>query len=359
MRRNLGGLRLESVVLAVFVVQLQHVAVVVDDLSLTLLNNGDFEQGDFSGWTEFGGVVQEVKAAVWAANSETHGAWLKGFNSDQDGGFYQDVAGFPGYRYTLDGYTELELNFPANDGQVDLELLFLDGSGSEISRQTTTVDTNMGFTLQSVTGVAPALTETVRVQVHWSTGTALGGSQESAQVDDLLLTVDSNLLFNSGFEEGDLSSWAEFGTAAQNAQPSDWAAYSGTYGLWMKGFVPNQDGGIRQDVPAVAGRGSWIYTLSYCVKIEDNFPANGGSVDLDLIFLNSSGAELHRETATAAVNMGWTQFTVSASAPALTASVRAQIHWIKGAVTGFGQESAEADDLVLTALPGGTLVRFR
>ena len=208
--------------------------------------------------------------------------------------------------------------------------------------------------------LAPANAATIRAQIHWSNDTPFAGSQESALLDDAVLTTSTNLLQNSGYETGDFGNWTPFGTAAQVVQAAVWAAHTGSYGHWMQGYNSNQNGGVYQDLPAIISGEKLTYTLSGYIRSEIRFPVNGGVVNLALVFLDGGGSELSREQSTVNTSLGWTQSTMIARPPVGTATIRANIHWQTGTALGGGQESAFTDDLVLTAVPSvATVFYFR
>jgi hypothetical protein len=148
---------------------------------------------DASGdWVQ-AGTHQAIQAQAWAANTGNQGVWLKGWTANLDEEFYQDVAIDSLSAYQLTAYFKANDNFISNGSQGELDLIWLDGSSTEISRLTKDVDVEIsGFdwNLLTISGTAPSGAVTARIRVHWSTdGLIENSSQSSLMVDDISLII--------------------------------------------------------------------------------------------------------------------------------------------------------------------------
>ncbi len=183
------------------------------------LSNGDFETpalasggtaiGTSGHWMEVdyttNGLKQAIQFAAWASEDSAQGAWLKGWNQTVTNAFYQDKNAVPGKEYTLDAGFDLQSNFRANGGQVEMSLVWLDGGGTEISRNTLDVDNAIpapGWNHTSISATAPMDAAMVRSLFYWTTTTnaGTGSGSQSALIDNASLVVVG---------EGDLyAAWA-------------------------------------------------------------------------------------------------------------------------------------------------------
>ncbi len=151
-----------------------------------LLYNGDFELPDNAanvspaegGWTvSSGGTIQIISTASYVLETGDQGVQLKAFSPNLDGAFYQDVPVVAGFEYTLSASFKFGVNFEPNGGQTDLELIWLNASGGELSRETLDVDNLISSTDTwehlGLTQPAPAGAAIARVSIHWTTDDAL------------------------------------------------------------------------------------------------------------------------------------------------------------------------------------------
>ena len=329
----------------------------------TMLSNGGFETGDFSGWTEFGTVAQAVEGSPFAVYEDTYGVWMKAWNINYDGGYYQDVSASEGNVYTLDAAIKVPTNFINNGSVLEVSLIFLNSSGTELSRVSNVWDsangstTNVYLPMTTVQACAPLKTATARVNVHWTTDGVIEESNNSSPMSDSFVLTESAFgLANGGFEtDNTFTNWTEFGGAEQGVATATWAAHEGTNGVRMRGWNLNQDGGFYQDVVAAPG---FDYTLNAYIKIGSEFHQDAGdTVTVALQCLDASDTLLDESShawSPAAMPATLDAFfaidpLVVTGAPAGTAKVRARVHWTtdENRVAG-GQESAMADNVALT-----------
>lgn len=348
------------------------------DTRATLLTNGGFEADDSAtpaGWTQFGLATDKAQTAGWAAYEGTNGFYMQAWNTDQDGGIYQDAGASEAKIYTLDAATVVPTNFTFNGNTLEVSLIFLDGSGDELLRVSNAWDsvngstTNVYLPMTTLQACAPRETATARANLHWTTDSL----QENAfnprnpMADSFVLTESAFGLSNGGFEadaSATPASWTQFGTAGDKAQTAGWAASEGTNGFWMQAWAINQDGGIYQDLAATPG---FNYTLNADIKISNNFMSNGGSLTVALQCLDSSDSLLvedkHTWSSSALPDTLESFFAIDPLevnwAPSTTAKMRARIHWTTdGVIENSGNASPMADALALIMefVPRGTMV---
>ena len=117
-----------------------------------LVLNGDFEAPALaSGGTNVStsgewiqdGDRQDIQKAEWAAETGEQGVWLKAFAENLDRSFYQDAVGIAGLEYTLDAGFKFDLNFESNGSTLEMVMIWLNNSDTEISRQTLDVNANL------------------------------------------------------------------------------------------------------------------------------------------------------------------------------------------------------------------------
>ncbi len=173
------------------------------------LSNGDFETPDGHGridasghWVQVGDQ-QGIQEADWAAeDAGGQGAWLKGWNVSTTNSFYQDKDAIPSKEYTLDAGFKIGAGFRTNGGQLDMSLVWLDGSNVEISRNTLDVDaaitTDGTFIHTNITATAPLNATLVRSEFYWTTTTNANVNDtgdKSSMVDNasLVLVGDGDL----------------------------------------------------------------------------------------------------------------------------------------------------------------------
>ncbi len=196
------------------------------DGSRVLLANGDFELPDLAnsaplsdgGWSDLTSASHVIHAAGWAAETGDQGVWLKGWNANQNGIFYQDIPINPVQEYALKASFKLETNFEGNGGQIDMGLVWLNSSGIEISRETLDVDASIStistWEHVSLSNTSPAGAASVRVQIHWTTDSVIENSTaSSAMLDNMELTTTATNAYDwcsreSGFApQLVISSW--------------------------------------------------------------------------------------------------------------------------------------------------------
>ena len=172
------------------------------DPHATSLYNGDFERPDGAvgasltagGWSLQGVANQVIHAAGYTAESGDQGVWMKAWSANQNGTFYQEIPTFSGQALALSASFKLEPNFEGNGSQIEMELVWLDASATEISRAILDVDAAVSTTGTweplNLEGIAPEGAAQVRAQIHWTTdGTIENTTSASAMLDNMALTA--------------------------------------------------------------------------------------------------------------------------------------------------------------------------
>jgi hypothetical protein len=162
------------------------------DFELPAIVSGGTEISDSGDWVQ-NGSAQQIQHSPWATETGDQGVWLKGFTPSVTNSFYQDRDAAAGLDYSLDAGFKIESNFIANGGQLEMALVWLDGGGSEIDRDTLDVDSALGvtdWTHTDIVATAPAGTATVRSWFSFSTTTNAnnGSGGKSSMVDNVSLT---------------------------------------------------------------------------------------------------------------------------------------------------------------------------
>lgn len=298
-----------------------------DEASTTVLfnlRNGDFELPalpsggitiDASGdWTQVGSQ-QGIQKADWAAEDiGGQGAWLKGWNKSVTNSFYQDKAASAGLEYTLDAGFQIQDNFRANGGQVEMSLVWLNGGSSEISRDTLDVDTAIstnGWAHTHLTATAPSGCAFVRATFYWTTTTnaGSGSGDQSAMVDNATI---SRVGTPAGYDV-----WAS--TSGVTGGPNDDQEPDGMDNLleYALGGNPTIDDAAAK-LPAIsAGDDGWFYyvhnertdddTLTYTVQLRTDL-ADGGWGTAGLSDVEESGAVNNIKSVTNRTDIGDTEF---------------------------------------------------
>ncbi|VGO12578.1 hypothetical protein PDESU_01131 [Pontiella desulfatans] len=146
--------------------------------------------------------------------------------------------------------------------------------------------------------------------------------------------------------------WTQDGSQ-QGIQKSTWASEPEAVeeqGAWMKGWNKSATNSFYQDKATAAGI---EYNLDAGFKVQDNFRANGGQVEMALVWLDGGSAEISRDSLDidAAISTNaWAHTNIVATAPAGSAMVRALFHWTTttNAGTGSGNQSCMVDNVTLT-----------
>lgn len=276
------------------------------------LGNGDFETPalasggttiDASGhWTQVGSQ-QGIQKADWAAEEVGgQGAWLKGWNVTVTNSFYQDKEAVPGSEYTLDAGVKIGAGFRANGGQIEMSLVWLNGSSAEISRNTLDVDaaiaTDGSFVHTNIAATAPGNAAFVRSLFYWTTTT-------NANVDgtgDKSSMVDNVSLVKGG--QGDLfAAWTlSFGlSGSPDADPDYDYEGDGMDNLLeyaLGGNPTNDDAAVVLPEFSTAPAGDWFYyvhnqrtddsSLTFTVKRNDSL-VFGSWTNSGVEFVGESG----------------------------------------------------------------------
>jgi len=160
----------------------------------------------------------------------------------------------------------------------------------------------------------------------------------------------TNLLINPGFESptatGTTSSVATGWSFYADAQRATFAnnTSGGSWSDWVKSFETL--GGVTQGVSSITGGSN--YTLSAFFNFETTYPNSGAISDLKLTWNTGTPSELDILPANVSTGV-WTQYTLSATAPAGATSVVVSFDWTNGTSTA-GQQSAFVDDADLEGL---------
>jgi len=222
--------------------------VIVDSAALVkgstnVLQNGDFETGDTTGWTNL------YDACTLSMTDGHTGSYGLSFAGGQWNQTRQKVSVQANTNYTLSGWAKdgSSASFLVKDSSDSTNIAQITiGDGSEWKKYSVTFNTG----------------DNTSIYVGMMAGNAGG----SAIVDDISLeketVVVENLSTNGDFETGDLTGWTKY----QSTAVSSSAALNGSYGVSVKG--PGDWGGtLDQQVSVVAGR---TYQISFWYRAVSN-----------------------------------------------------------------------------------------
>ena len=222
--------------------------VIVDSAALVkgsnnLLQNGDFETGDTTGWTNL------YSACTLSMTTGHTGSYALNFQGGQWNQTRQKVSVQANTNYVLTGWAKDAdgASFLVKDSSDSTNIAQITiGSGSEWTQYSVTFNTGDNTSIY--------------------VGMMAGSSGGSAIVDDISLeketVVVENLSTNGDFETGDLTGWTKY----QSTAVSSSAALNGSYGVSVKG--PGDWGGtLDQQVSVVAGR---TYQISFWYRAVSN-----------------------------------------------------------------------------------------
>lgn len=211
--------------------------------SNNVLQNGDFETGDTTGWINLYG------ACTISMTSGHTGSYALNLQGGQWNHVRQKVSVQANTDYVLTGWAKdaTSVSFLVKDsGDTTNVAQIATSSGSEWKKYSVTFNTG----------------EYTSIYV----GMMTGSNGSSAIVDDISLekkaTTVENLSTNGDFETGDLTGWTKY----QSTAISSSAARNGSYGVSIKG--PGDWGGtFNQQLTVVKGRS---YQISFWYKAVSN-----------------------------------------------------------------------------------------
>lgn len=222
--------------------------VIVDSAALVkgstnVLQNGDFETGDTTGWTNL------YSACTLSMTTGHTGSYGLSFAGGQWNQTRQKVSVQANTNYVLTGWAKDAdgASFLVKDGGDSTNIAQITiGSGSEWTQYSVTFNTGDNTSIY--------------------VGMMAGSSGGSALFDDISLEKETvtveNLSTNGDFETGDLTGWTKY----QSTAVSSSAALNGSYGVSVKG--PGDWGGtLDQQVSVVAGR---TYQISFWYRAVSN-----------------------------------------------------------------------------------------
>ena len=208
-----------------------------------LLQNGDFETGDTTGWTN---LYNACTLSMTAGHTGSYGLNFAGGQWNQT---RQKVSVQANTNYVLTGWAKdaSKVSFLVKDGGDTTNIAQISlGAGSEWTQYSATFNTGDNTSIY--------------VGMMSSTDGA------SAIIDDISLekeqAIVENLSTNGDFETGNLTGWTKYQSTAISAA----AARNGNYGVSVKG--PGDWGGtLDQQVSVVAGR---TYQISFWYRAVSN-----------------------------------------------------------------------------------------
>ena len=222
--------------------------VIVDSAALVkgsnnVLQNGDFETGDTTGWTNL------YDACTLSMTTGHTGSYALNFQGGQWNQTRQKVSVQANTNYTLSGWVKDAngASFLVKDGGDTTNIAQISTtSGSEWKKYSVTFNTGDNTSIY--------------------VGVMAGSSGGSALFDDISLekeeAVVENLSTNGDFETGNLNGWTKYQSTAVSAS----AARNGSYGVSIKG--PGDWGGtLDQELTVVKGR---TYQVSFWYKAVSN-----------------------------------------------------------------------------------------
>ncbi|MGM0879913.1 MAG: carbohydrate binding domain-containing protein [Bacillota bacterium] len=210
-----------------------------------LVQNGDFEGGNLSGWTGSGAATQ-----VWAAYNSSYGVELLNPGNYVE----QTITGLsPNTSYTL------TVDGKGVSGTGQGYAYVKDYGGAQINKNITSDNNFHKMTITFVTGPT-------------STSATIGGycTVKRIAFDNFVLNLSPVLVQNGDFEIGNISGWTGSGGTAQV-----WAAYNSGYGLslWnpgnyaeqtITGLTPNTSYTLKVYSKGVFGTGQgYVYVKDY------------------------------------------------------------------------------------------------
>ena len=211
--------------------------------SNNLLQNGDFETGNTTGWTN---LYNACTLSMTGGHTGSYGLSFAGGQWNQT---RQKVSVQANTNYVLTGWAKdaSKVSFLVKDGGDTTNIAQISlGSSSEWTKYSVTFNTGDNTSIY--------------------VGMMVGGTSGSAIVDDISLekeqVVVENLSTNGDFETGNLNGWTKYQSTAISAA----AARNGNYGVSVKG--PGDWGGtLDQQVSLVAGR---TYQISFWYRAVSN-----------------------------------------------------------------------------------------
>ncbi len=221
---------------------------IVDSASLVkgsnnVLQNGDFETGDTTGWTNLYGACT---ISMTGGHTGSYGLDFQGGQWNQ---VRQKVSVQANTNYVLSGWAKdaTSVSFLVKDG----------GDTTNIAQ----ISTNSGSAWKKY-----RVTFNTGEYTSIYVGMMAGGNGGSAIIDDVSLEKEEatveNLSTNGDFETGDLTGWTKYQSTAVSAS----AARNGSYGVSIKG--PGDWGGtFDQQLTVVEGRS---YQISFWYKTVSN-----------------------------------------------------------------------------------------
>jgi hypothetical protein len=151
----------------------------VTAVALAALNSNPYFETDVAGWSASGGTF--VRSTAQAHEGVASGL-LTPSGVDAFTAAFVDVPASPGFTYTAQAW----VRSPTGYSSVKVSADWRKGAGVGISSISTTVDLAVNtWTLVSVSGTAPALTNEVRMNV-WQDGTPT--SSDTLYVDEAMVT---------------------------------------------------------------------------------------------------------------------------------------------------------------------------
>ena len=211
--------------------------------SNNLLQNGDFETGDTSGWTN---LYNLCTLSMTGGHTGSYGLNFSGGQWNQT---RQKVSVQANTNYVLTGWAKdaSKVSFLVKDGGDTTNIAQISlGSGSEWKQYSVTFNTGDNTSIY--------------------VGMMVGSTSGSAIIDDVSLEKEQpiieNLSTNGDFETGNLNGW----TKAQSTAISAAAARNGSYGVSVKG-PGSWDGTLDQQVSVIAGR---TYQITFWYRAVSN-----------------------------------------------------------------------------------------
>ena len=233
----------------------------VDDIQVSpapILQNGDFETGDNTGWTVFSGSTVTADAKL----NGSYGMKLSG-TGNWGSMAYQNVAVTVGKSYMVSAWMKTV------DSGANIQIKDGGSSGTQLA--------SGWFDKTEWTRVSYVVTPTTNT-LHVNFHSSGKGVTETVYLDDVQVVqiADDGALLNGSFETGSISPWIVYSGTGVSTE----AAYSGYYGAHLKG-----DGGwgamIYQDFATEAGKKynftAYFKTLSTGANIQIK-DVNGGTV---------------------------------------------------------------------------------
>jgi len=356
MKRFLAGLSLLGTIVIASAVGASSAA------GANLLANPGFETGagSYAGWFTFGGGVQLSLPAgdniirTGAAASKTYGGFdgCPGLPSFNVGGYGQAFTPVAGKVYTLSGYSYIAAADPipgtttCTKNRMIAKIAFWNAAsgGTELAANEVVIGDGNTITEQwnafSVSAPTPPGAVRVEALFLYLQPACDGGAVyvDDTSFEESTPVAQPNVLVNPSFTSG-LTGWTTFGNVFAEVQEPVVRTPTGSAKLFST-FAPDTPSGLFQTTPATENS-LWEFEVNALTSCRFNDAISGTNDNFVLariVYKNALNAEIGSNDALILDNTAplgkWTRHTVTAVAPAGTASASAYVLFISPTIQG-------------------------